>query len=300
MIRMGVVGTGYWAEQVHLPVLHASATVQLVGVWGRNWGQTTQLAEASQCAPFRRFEDLIAAVDAVSFAVPPDIQAELAIAAAQAGKHMLLEKPLALSAASAEQVRVTVKESGVAAVVFFTRVFTEAIEQAIQDLAQQGPWQHCTARFHAGALRPGSPYAGSQWRQARGALWDLGPHLLSVLLPLLGPVTDVRAAQDHQGMLRLRLRHAPGGETEATATLLAEPTDHGEDYILRSAEMERRLDVPTAPRHEAYGAALSALLAMIAGNRRGEPRYGVRIASEMTAILDEAQRQLSGSGAHPR
>ncbi len=300
MIRVGVVGTGYWAEQVHLPVLRSNDAVQLVGIWGRSWDKTAPLAETFHCSPFRRFEDLIAEVDALSFAVPPDIQAQLAVRAAQGGKHMLLEKPLALSATAAEEVRVAVEQSGVAAVVFFTRVFTQAIEQAIQALAQQGPWQRCTARFRAGALRAGSPYAGSQWRRSRGALWDLGPHLLSVLLPLLGRVTEVRCTQDDHGMVRLRLRHEPGGESDATATLLAEPSQQGEDYVLQSGDKQQRLDVPTAPRHEAYGAALSALLAMISGDRRGEPRYGVRIATEMTAILDEAQQQISGSGAHPR
>jgi predicted dehydrogenase len=295
MIRFGVVGTGYWAEQVHLPVLHASESVELVGIWGRSLEKATALGTAFGGTAFPRFEDMLAQVDALSFVVPPDIQASLIPQAAGAGKHLLLEKPVALTMEAAERALHAVEDAGVSAVVFLTRTFTHAIEREIRRLAAEGPWQYCSARFHAGALNPGSPFAGSAWRQLHGALWDLGPHLLSVLIPIMGPVREIRATRDEGGMVRLELRHESGARSEATATLLAEPADQGEGYVFTAGSRSGSLQVSPAPRQQAFGAALSALLAMIGGNREGESRFGVRAGVEITRILAAAEEDVSGS-----
>ncbi len=293
MIQFGVVGTGYWAEQVHLPVLRASEQVRLCGIWGRNAEKVAQLGAAFGVKAFTRFEDMLAQVDALSFVVPPDIQASLVPQAASAGKHLLLEKPVALTTSEAERALHAVEDAGVAAVVFFTRVFTQAIEREIWALAAEGPWEHCSGHFHAGALRPGSPYAASTWRQLRGALWDLGPHLLSVLIPILGPVREVRASLDDSGMVRLHFGHETGARSEATATLLAEPSAQGEGYVFTAGSRSRNLHVPPAPRHQAFGTALSALLDMIGGNREGEGRYGLRAGVEITRILEAAEQDIN-------
>lgn len=292
MTRFGVVGTGYWAEQAHLPVLKASEAVELVGVWGRSPEKAAALGAAFGAAAFTRFDDMLAQVDALSFAVPPDVQADLVPQAAGAGKHLLLEKPVALTVPAAERALRAAEDAGVAAVVFLTRAFTHAVEQEIRTLAADGPWERCSARFHAGALRPGSPYAASTWRQTHGALWDLGPHLLSVLLPILGPVSEVRATRDDSGVVRLKLRHESGTCSEATATLFAEPAAQGEEYVLTAGARSRSLQVPPAPRQQAFGTALSALVEMIGGNREGEGRYGLRTGAEITRILASAEQDM--------
>ena len=296
-IKFGVAGTGHWAEQVHLAVLRSRPDVNLVGVWGRNPEKAAQTAAAFGARAFSNVQEMLAEVDAVSFALPPDVQAELAALSASAGKHLLLEKPLALTPEAAGRVVQAVDSAGVAAVVFFTRVFTRDMEQRVQDLAAQGPWNRCTGHYHGGALRPGTPYSSSVWRQVHGALWDLGPHLLSILLPVLGPVAAVQASREPGDVVRLRFSHTPGSTSEVTLTLHAPKEECGEAYVFTADGRRADLTVPPAPRQQAYGAAVDALLAAIAGRPGEGARHGVRAAAEVTAILHAADRSLRQGAA---
>ena len=79
-------------------------------------------------------------MDAVAFAVPPHMQAPLAIRAAEAGKHLLLEKPIALSADDADKLAAAVEEAGVASVVFFTWRFNTEIRAWLTDEQARGGW----------------------------------------------------------------------------------------------------------------------------------------------------------------
>jgi predicted dehydrogenase len=65
-------------------------------------------------------------VEAVAFAVPPEVQAELALVAAKVGKHLLLEKPVAMTVAAVHALRDAATSAGVASVVFFTDRFADA------------------------------------------------------------------------------------------------------------------------------------------------------------------------------
>jgi len=86
---------------------------------------------------YRDVDAFIDAVDAVAFAVPPHVQAPLAVRAAQAGKHLLLEKPIALSANDADKLVAAVEEAQVASIVFFTWRFNTEIAAA--GTAKAGP-----------------------------------------------------------------------------------------------------------------------------------------------------------------
>ena len=79
-------------------------------------------------------------MDAVAFAVPPHVQAPLAVRAAEAGKHLLLEKPVALSVADADAVVTAVEKAGVASVVFFTWRFNREIRAWLADEQARGGW----------------------------------------------------------------------------------------------------------------------------------------------------------------
>ena len=90
-----------------------------------------------------RHEDIGAfldAVDGVAFAVPPDVQAPIAVAAARAGKHLLLEKPLATSDAGADELAEAVAGSGVASVVFFTLRFRAEVRAWLAEVTARGGW----------------------------------------------------------------------------------------------------------------------------------------------------------------
>src|SRR5215831_9808334 len=94
-MKFGLVGTGYWARVTHAPALSSTAGVELAAVWGRN-----PQAAADLAAEYRA-----------------------ATQAARAGKHLLLEKPVALTEAAADGLVEAVEQAGVASVVFFTNMF---------------------------------------------------------------------------------------------------------------------------------------------------------------------------------
>src|SRR5215203_4992490 len=77
-MRFGLVGTGPWAERVHGPALSGTPGIELVGVWGRSEERASALATDLGTTPYVDLDALVADVDAVAFAVPPDVQAELA------------------------------------------------------------------------------------------------------------------------------------------------------------------------------------------------------------------------------
>ena len=103
-LRFGLVGTGYWARIAHAPALASAEGIELAAVWGRDRQAAAALAKAHGATPYEDIDALLAAVDGVAFAVPPDVQAPIAVTAARAGKHLLLEKPLAISEAEADEL----------------------------------------------------------------------------------------------------------------------------------------------------------------------------------------------------
>ena len=95
-VRVGLAGAGPWAQFVHAPVLAAGPETTLSGVWSRTSAHARELADTHGAATFATLDELIEASDAVACCVAPNAQVDVAIRAAEAGKTLLLEKPLAL------------------------------------------------------------------------------------------------------------------------------------------------------------------------------------------------------------
>ena len=65
-LRFGVAGIGYWADSVHIPGLKLQPSVEVVGAWGRNPDTLRDVSTRHGIRGFARFEDMLAAVDAVA------------------------------------------------------------------------------------------------------------------------------------------------------------------------------------------------------------------------------------------
>lgn len=104
MVRVGIVGTG-WGARVQVP-LFRQAGLQVVAIAGLNRDKTRELAAGLDVRPHDHWRDLIgsADVDLVSVTSPPSEHRETAIAALEAGKHVLCEKPTALNVSEAEDL----------------------------------------------------------------------------------------------------------------------------------------------------------------------------------------------------
>ena len=77
-VRVGIVGAGPWARRVHGPGLFDHEGTRLAAVWARRPDAAKELAEPYGADVVDGFEQLLESVDAVAFAVPPAVQAELA------------------------------------------------------------------------------------------------------------------------------------------------------------------------------------------------------------------------------
>jgi predicted dehydrogenase len=130
------------------------------------------------------------------------------LVAAQAGKHLLLEKPVGFTVAEAQAVADAADEAGVATQLMLTYRFTEQVRSFLGSTAA-APLRYCgVAMVGAGAL-DGSPFA-TPWRQVAGAvLFDLGPHTLDLAEAAAGLITELRAA-DAGGVVTVTTAHNGG------------------------------------------------------------------------------------------
>src|SRR4051794_36362928 len=92
-MRIGLLGTGPWAEIAYGPALRDHPEVELAGVWGRRPEAAAAIAETFGGRPYADVDALIDDTEAVAIALPPAVQAPLAERAALAGRHLLLDKP---------------------------------------------------------------------------------------------------------------------------------------------------------------------------------------------------------------
>ncbi|HEU4675531.1 MAG TPA: Gfo/Idh/MocA family oxidoreductase [Motilibacteraceae bacterium] len=293
-MRFGLVGTGHWARTVHGKVLAQHPTSELIGVWGRDAGRTSATAAELEAQPYADVEALLADVDALALAVPPPVQAAHALTAARAGKHLLLDKPVALSPDDAHQLARAAEESGIASVVFFTSRFDAARRAWLYERSAATGWSGAEAAWTGNIFQPGSPYASSEWRQEHGGLWDVGPHALSMLVPLLGEVVSVQAVAGQGDTVRLLLSHVHGGTSSALLSLTAPPAAARSDLTVWGEGGVHHLPA-SGPAELAFATALDELVAAAEGG----PAHpaGLPLGVHVVEVLAAAERALVSRAA---
>ncbi|MFJ8825843.1 Gfo/Idh/MocA family protein [Streptomyces sp. NPDC102467] len=291
-LRFGLVGTGPWARRTYAPTLAAHPHAEFTGVWGRRPEAAAELAAGHSTTAYDDVDALFAACDAVAFAVPPDVQAPLAARAAAAGCHLLLDKPLATEPDAARAVVEAADVAGVASAVFCTMRYAPATSAWITEQAAVEGWFTGRADWYGALYTPGDDAdvrASTPWRAERGALWDVGPHALSVLLPILGDVVALTARRGAGDTVHLILGHEDGASSTATLSLTTPKAAGGVCVELRGSAGV--FTMPTGgTAQEALAVAVDVLLESA---RTGVPsacdaRFGLRI----TEILAAAQLSL--------
>lgn len=289
-MQFGLVGTGPWAQATHGPGLLAADGADLVGVWGRNPDKTRKLAGDLGVTAYDDYADLLAAVDAVAFAVPPKIQAAMARQAAEAGKHLLLDKPIADSLADAQALAEAAATAQVASVVFFTGRFIPETRAWYAEMTETGGWKGGWSRMLAALDTPGNPFTESPWRRERGALWDVGPHALSNLTAVLGPVRELTAVGGEGDLVHLVLTHESGATSTASLSLFAPPAGSNFETGVWGESGTSLLPENTTSGVEALQLAATEL---VAAAESGEAHpVDVRFGARVVELLADAERQL--------
>jgi predicted dehydrogenase len=206
-VEVGLVGAGPWAATMHGPVLAAGPQTRLVAVWARRPEAAARLAAQLGTHAAGSYEELLDRCEAVAFAVPPDTQAALAPRAARLGKALLLEKPIALDLAGARALADAAGEHGVVTQLVLTKRYHPSTRAFLAAAAAFDP-AGARARYLHGAFLGGAMATG--WRLTRGALYDLGPHLLDLADAALGPIEELRAAGDSRRWIELTCVHRGG------------------------------------------------------------------------------------------
>ncbi|MGW6255639.1 MULTISPECIES: Gfo/Idh/MocA family protein [unclassified Streptomyces] len=212
-VEVGLVGAGPWARAMHARVLAAGPETRLSAVWARRPEAARETATPYRAHVATDFEELLDHCEAVAFAVPPAVQAELAPLAAKRGKALLLEKPLGPDLPAARRVADAVAEAGVVSQLVLTKRYHPATREFLRR-AQTVDVLGARSCYLHGAFLGGEFATG--WRLEHGALLDLGPHLLDLLDTAIAPITGIRSTGDARRWTELTVEHANGAVSQAT------------------------------------------------------------------------------------
>lgn len=200
-VRWGLIGCGDIARKRVAPALRDSALCELVAVSRARF----ELAEAfaREFNVNRWYSDwkellLDHDVDAVYVATPVHLHAEQTIAAAEAGKHVLCEKPMALNVAECDRMIASCRSNNVKLGVAYYRHFYPAVRRVKELIASGELGVPVVAQINAFEWFDPSPTDSRAWLIKKtlsggGPMFDFGCHRIEVLLHILGNISDVKA-----------------------------------------------------------------------------------------------------------
>jgi len=216
-LRVGVIGTSWWADLEHLPGLHARPDVDLVALCGRNPERLEAMAAKYNVRQtFTDWQRMVAraGLDVLVIATPNVLHYPQAMAAIESGMHIICEKPLAMNVRQAREMAARADAAGVKTLTFFTHRAIAAAAH-IKRLIGEGflgqPYQVNAMYFSDSNLDPQKPLA---WRMVRaqagyGILGDIGSHVIDLARWWLGGFSRVAA------QWQTAIRERPGGVADA-------------------------------------------------------------------------------------
>jgi predicted dehydrogenase len=295
-VRVGLVGAGPWARLFTGPLLARGPACELTAVWARRADAAAALAARHGAVAASSFEELLERCEAVAFAVPPDVQADLAGRAATAGRPVLLDKPIGLQLSEAERVADAIGAAGVASQLVLTNRYRPSMRAFLADRPAAGTVAaRCT--FLGGGAVPGGTFA-TPWRLQHGSVADLGPHVVDALDVALGPIVDVHAAGSPLGVVALTCTHEGGATSQATLSVTTPADPSGLALELFGPAGVHLLDTGRTDATDG-GADIRAAMSAIAHEFAATVRSGtshqldVQRGLVLQRTLDAATRQLS-------
>jgi predicted dehydrogenase len=195
---------------------------------------------------------------------------------------------------AADRVVAAAAEHQIATLVFYTLRFLPEVAAWMDQATATGGWHGGDGAWLGTALQPGSPFAGSPWRHRKGALWDLGPHMLSLVLPILGPVERVAAGTGLGDTVHLVLQHRGGAASTLALSQTVPPAAEGIDLRLWGPEGRAAVPGFRLDHLVALEAAIGELARLVAAGATEHP-CDVRLGRDSVAVLEAAERFLAAS-----
>lgn len=185
-MRVGIVGCGYWgSKHVRVYSIHPDVS-KVVAIDSRPQIRQAIVAEYPQVEVRATLGDALDDIDAVVVATPPESHFDVAAEAMTAGKHVLIEKPMATTVGDARKLVQLADETGLTLVAGHTFAYNAAVWK-LAELAQSGALGQLhyldAARLNLGL-----------YREDVNVLWDLAAHDISITSMVMRAVPDVVCA----------------------------------------------------------------------------------------------------------
>jgi predicted dehydrogenase len=199
MIGVAVIGTGF-GQKVHIPAFQAHHQTKIVAIYHRDINKAKTIA-ATHNIPYTgdNLTEILALpiVEAVSISTPPFLHYEMAKQVLQAGKHLLLEKPITLNVTEGKELYQLAKDKNVIATVDFEFRFVPEWQFFAQLLAENYVGNIRLIKIdwlgssRADKSRPWNWYSSQE--KGGGALGSLGSHTFDYIHWLFGEVSKLSA-----------------------------------------------------------------------------------------------------------
>ena len=199
-VRFAIIGAGMGAE-THAAELPHVRGARLVAIYARNAGRASRFAQKFGVA--KVYHDIAALladpnIDAVIIVLPNGLHRDVAVAAARAGKHVVVEKPLDITSARAIDIIAACRDAGVSLSLIYQMRFcrvTGLIKRALDSGAFGKP---LLVNVLDNEHRSPAYYANDDWRGTRefeggGCLMTQSTHLIDLIQYLMGPIVSVSA-----------------------------------------------------------------------------------------------------------
>tara|TARA_B100000809_G_scaffold111611_1_gene110162 strand:- start:126 stop:1130 length:1005 start_codon:yes stop_codon:yes gene_type:complete len=194
MINLAFVGLGWWGNELAAAASALSARIKIVGCYSLSQTEMKAFETQYGAIPYPSYGDLLKepSTDGVVLSTPHSQHANQVIQAANAGKQVFVEKPLALSVHDAYRATKTCLDQEVILAVGHNRRFSSGVSEIKRCLqsGKLGQVLHVEAHFSGNSAMN---FSHTTWRANReespaGALASIGLHMIDTIQYLLGPI----------------------------------------------------------------------------------------------------------------
>ncbi len=193
-MKFALAGAGAVAAH-HIRALQQTGAAEIVCVYGRNVEKTRAFAESLQLPWTCDYQDVLndPSVDVVDIVVPSGLHAEFGIAAARAGKHVVVEKPIDVTLEKADALIQECRQAGVTLAVISQYRFLDAMFKIYDVLAQGKLGKLLHGEVSVKWYRSMDYYNSAAWRGTKqydggGPFINQAIHFIDLLLSVMGPV----------------------------------------------------------------------------------------------------------------
>jgi len=184
-MKVGIIGAGAVVRRGHLPTYGAIPQVKVAGIADINEGLARKVAEEFRIPKYySNYKELLKddSLELIDICTPPQTHKVLIKEAAQCGKHILVEKPLALSLRDALEIQEVVSKNGVKLCTAHQwRYFSAALK--VKERLSKGYLSKIVTVHGVGLVPFPTHWTLNTWPYHKGgALYDFGPHLIDMIL----------------------------------------------------------------------------------------------------------------------